>query len=268
MNTVILQTTIKELIEQTTSNLPGLIKWYTRYNQPVKIIDDTLSEVIGAIMNETLCCGTGGSGWDNNDGGECKNSSHVQSKFCAGCGEKVTYFTGTCPCCKISSEFKGNLSQKNTTKSNPRDGRWGISAKSHIEYKDQLKEYRLTLVEPTEDKPTCRSFRLRYWVIGTDSEHLNHYADAQFKSQKSNHINFQPLKADFYLSKPILKFDGTLDVLEDRTEFTFQQWKPENTIPEPIPKKYEGIDSLEYIQSKKLGKNRGKTGRKKLNQSK
>ena len=32
-------------------------------------------------MNDTICGGTGGSGWDNEDGGEVKNSSHVQSKF-------------------------------------------------------------------------------------------------------------------------------------------------------------------------------------------
>lgn len=268
LQSAILQSSIKDLIEKSTSNLSKLIELYTLYNQPVKIIDDTLSEIIGATMNDVLCCGTGGSGWDNSDGGECKNSSHVQSKFCAGCGEKVTFFAVNCPCCKVSTEFKASLSQKNTTKTNPRDGRWGINAKSHIEYKDQLKEYRLTLLEPTEDKPTCRSFRFRYWVIGTDSEHLNRYATAQLESQKSNHINFQPLKADFYLSKPVLKFDGTLNVLEDRTEFTFQEWKPENTIPEPIPEEYQGKDSLESIQSKKLEKNRGKTGRKKLGQSK
>ena len=72
---------VKQLIEGCTSGLPYQIKFYTQYNQPVKIIDDTLAEVLSAAMNDTICGGTGGSGWDNEDGGEVKNTSHVQSKF-------------------------------------------------------------------------------------------------------------------------------------------------------------------------------------------
>ena len=59
------------------------IKYYTKFNQPVKIIDDTLTEVIGAW---SITWWHGGGGWDAVDGG-CKNSSHVQSKFCVECGK-------------------------------------------------------------------------------------------------------------------------------------------------------------------------------------
>ena len=193
---------VKQLIEGCTSGLPYQIKFYTQYNQPVKIIDDTLAEVLSAAMNDTICGGTGGSGWDNEDGGEVKNSSHVQSKFCT-CGKKVSFFADVCPHCG-GTHFKAT---KNSTsdKTNPRDGRWGIGAKSHFKWHEGLKEYRLTLVEPETDKPSCRKFRYRYWTISKDSQHLNAYAKAQLDSDKSNHINFQPLKVDFYLSEPVLK---------------------------------------------------------------
>ena len=84
------QLLVKQVIEGCTAGLPAQIKYYTQFNQCVKIIDDTLSEVISAAMNDTICGGTGGSGWDNEDGGESKNSSHVQSKFCT-CGKKVSF---------------------------------------------------------------------------------------------------------------------------------------------------------------------------------
>ncbi len=80
---------VKEVIEGCTAGLPFQIKYYTRFNQSVKIIDDTLSEVIIAALNKTLCGGTGGGGWDTVDNREGKNSSHVQSKYCAECGKKV-----------------------------------------------------------------------------------------------------------------------------------------------------------------------------------
>ena len=59
---------VKQVIEGCTAGLPAQIKYYTQFNQSVKIIDDTLSEVISAAINNTICGGTGGSGWDNEDG--------------------------------------------------------------------------------------------------------------------------------------------------------------------------------------------------------
>ena len=146
---------VKQVIEGCTAGLPAQIKYYTQFNQPVKVIDDTLAEVITAIVNNTLCGGTGGGGWDHTDNGEVKNTSYVQSKFCADCGKKVSFFAAQCPHCKCES-FKAKAKQKGTKVTNPRDGRWGPNAKSHFQYLDELKEYRLTIVEPLTDDHTCR----------------------------------------------------------------------------------------------------------------
>lgn len=247
---------VKQVIEGCTAGLPAQIKYYTQFNQPVKVIDDTLAEVIGAVINNTLCGGSGGGGWDTCDGGEQKNSSHVQSKFCAHCGKKVSFFAEECPHCNHTS-FKASNKQKNTKQTNPRDGRWGISAKSHFQYKQELKEYRLSLVEPLTDDPKCREFRYTYWTLDKDSEHLDLYAQAQLASKKSNHINFQPYGVDFYLSRPVMKFSGVLKVHDDRTEFDFDFFDLNNTTPVEIPEQFSNCISEEVVANKKFNKERG-----------
>ena len=74
------------------------------------------------------------------------------------------------------------------------------------------------------------------------------------ESPKSNHINFQPLSADFYLSGPILIFDGILEILEDSTKFTLSFFDIDNVIPEEIPARYKDISSEEHINKKGLVK--------------
>lgn len=249
---------IKQLIEGCTAGLSAQIEWFTQYNQPVKIIDDALSEVITAATNDTLCGGTGGGGWDHKDNAEVKGTSHVQSRFCANCGKKVSFFATECPHCGCES-FKAKAKQKGTKVTNPRDGRWGISAMSHFKYKPELKEYRLTIVEPLTDDPSCREFRYTYFVVDKDSVHLNNYAKAQLESPKSDNINFQPYGVDFYLSLPVMKFTGVLTVYKDYTKFEFEFFDLNNTTPLDIPDRFANITSKEVIAKKKrrLGKKRG-----------
>ena len=89
------------------------------------------------------------------------------------------------------------------------------------------------------------------------STYLNAYAQAQFDSDKSNHINFQPLKGDFYLSEPIKKFDGILTVHADRTEFNYTYFDLDNQTPEEIPAKFSGLNSQTVLESKNFNKERG-----------
>ena len=247
---------LKQIIEECTAGLPGQIRWYTKFNQSVKVIDDTLSEVITAAFHNTICGGTAGGGWDHCDNGEAKNTSHVQSKFCGACDKKVSFFAEECPHCS-HTKFKASKKQKNTKKNSPCDGRWSISAKSHFKWYSELNEYRLTLIEPVVDHHSCREFRVRYWVVSKDSQHLNAYAQAQLDSDKSNHINFQPLGVDFYLSLPVKKFDGILTVHENSTEFEFDFFDPDNTTPEQIPSQFAGKTTESVVGSKNFNKERG-----------
>ena len=259
-NNLVTKEEFKKFIEKHTIGYALNLEDYIKYNQHVPIISSELSEMIGAYLNNTLCCGTGVSGWDNLDGGECKHSEHIQSKFCGNCENKVIFFRNKCNYCD-SEMFKANKGQKTFKKTNPRDGRWGIDAGSHIKNLQQLKEYRLSLLEPIKDVPDCREFRYRYWVMDKNSEHLNNYAKAQKESNKSDHINFQPLKEDFYLSKPIKKIDGKLIIHKDRVEFITNNFDLTNTVSEEIPEKFKNSSSESKIESKKFGKERGETGR-------
>ena len=264
---------VKEKIKNNIEKLSvtySKIELFTSVNQSVKIICEDAAEVLFAIINDTICGGTGGGGWDNLDGGEVKNSSYVQSRQCKNCETKITFFKDTCPTC--GSKFKDLKS--------PKDARWGIGAKSHFDNYDELKEYRLCLTEPVKDHPSCREFRVRFWNIAKDSSHLNKYATGQYESPKSNHINFQPLKNDFYLSRPVLIIDGILKINEnDINTFDYNFFDLNNQTPEEIPEEYIPEEykkeyrltgevperlSEEVIQKKKFGKDRGKTSRQSL----
>jgi len=240
---------LEGIIEQLTRNLPFKIKHFAKFNQSVNIIDSDTAEVIHAYMNDTICGGSGGSGWDTYDKGESKCSSHVQSKKCKECNGKVIFFRNDCPYCGST-----DLSP------NPRDGRWGISSGAHIKYEGELSEYRLMLLEPIEDDSSCRKFRIRNWKISPDSEHLDNYCKLQNKC-KSKHVNFQPLKRDFYLSNPILQLDGILTIREEDTKVKINFYDPNNSISEIIPNKWKGLKSQEVLNSKSFGKRRGSVNR-------
>jgi hypothetical protein len=141
---------LKDLIEWKTSDLERSIFYHKKYNQPLNIFDDGFTEMLHACMYDTTCTGTGGSGWDTLDKGESKNSNRVQSHNCKKCDSKMSFFIDICLNCG-SREFKKY----------PKDSRWGIDASAHLKYLDDIKEYRLCLIEPLEWLPSCRLFRIR-----------------------------------------------------------------------------------------------------------
>jgi len=240
---------IKHAIEMMTRNHGELIDLYKEVNQPINIITDDQAEIIHALAHDTRCAGSGGSGWDQVDHGESKSTSHVQSRECKDCSVrvKVMFFLGECPECG-----------SHNLKKNPRDGRWGINAKTHFEHREELKEYRLLLIEPVEDIPSCREFRIRYWALDKNSEHLNSYALGQRdSSNKSDHINFQPLKKDFYLSRPALRFDGVLKIGNGKSEMNFTFFDVNNETAITMPPEFANLKSEEVIAEKKFNKERG-----------
>ena len=249
------ETELIELLSSLIGNIDAKINLHKKFNQPINILGDAEIEMLHACMYDTLCMGSGGQGWDTDDHGESKGSNFLQSRNCNGCKEwdtrrtkptwkyrKVMFFLDKCPYC-------GSHDLQSYTP----DARFGISAKSHLEYIDELKGYRLTLLEPEHYNADCRTFRLRTWFVETKNEYLTTYAQKQFESPKSNLINFQPLKADFYRSKPCLHLDLTLS--SDGINITY--FDINNTIPENIPTKYLKYTIDERMSRKSFGKNRG-----------
>jgi hypothetical protein len=140
----------------------------------------------------------------------------------------------------------------------PKDSRWNISSKAHLDYYDDLKGYRLALLEPKEFKPNCKEFRLRSWFVKTKNEYLTKYAHAQFKQNKGG-VNFQPLGKDFYYSNPCLHLD--VNITYNGTEIIY--FNIENNIPEKMPSKFLTNESIDGIMNNKtFGKARGTIVRK------
>ena len=238
---------VKELLEYRLGNISKDIELHKKYNASFDPLGDSFTEMLHAAMYGTRCTGSAGSGWDTLDKGESKFSNRLQSRKCKSCDSKVMFFLNECADCGSS-----NLSKY------PKDSRWGISSKSHLEYIEKLNGYRITLLEPESFDPDCRKFILRSWVIDAKNEYLTAYATYQYNSEKSNHINFTPLKQDFFRSSPCLHLKATItvdDVIIDYFDLT-------NTTPEIVPEKFNIKSMEEIMEGKTFGKERGITSRK------
>ena len=238
---------VKELLEYQIGDLEKGLHFHMKYNQPFDPLGDSFTEMLHAAMYNTRCTGSAGSGWDSIDKNEGKYSSRLQSRKCKSCGAKVMFFLDECADCGSSDLSKY-----------PKDSRWGIAAKSHIVYFDELKGYRVTLLEPETFDSDCRVFILRSWFIETKNEYLTAYATAQYNSEKSNHINFMPLGQDFYRSSPYLHMSATISL----DGVTIDYFDTSNTTPEIVPAKYNTKSIEEIMEGKTFGKDRGITSRK------
>ena len=76
---------VKELLEYQLGDIEKGIEFHKRYNQPYDPLGDSFTEMLHACMYDTLCMGSGGSGWDSYDKGESKISNRLQSRNCNSC---------------------------------------------------------------------------------------------------------------------------------------------------------------------------------------
>ena len=238
---------VKELLKYRLGNISKDIELHKKYNASLDPLGDSFTEMLHAVMYGTRCTGSAGSGWDTLDKGESKFSNRLQSRECKSCGSKVMFFLDECADCGSS-----NLAKY------PKDSRWGISSKSHLNYIEKLNSYRVALLEPESFDPDCRKFILRSWVIDPKNEYLTAYATHQYNSEKSNHINFQPLKQDFFRSSPCLHLKATITV----DDVTIDYFDLTNTTPEIVPEKYNKKSIIEIMEGKTFGKERGVNNRK------
>lgn len=238
---------VKDFIETLVGNPEKKISLHKQFNSPFQFFSSDDIEMLHAMMYNTKCSGSGGSGWDTVDKGESKFSDRTQAKTCQDCKTKmIFYHEDVCSEC-------GSTNLKY-----PKDSRWGISSESHLKYFDELAGYRVALLEPETYSSDCRKFRLRSWFIETKNEYLTTYMKYQFDSPKSNHVNFMPLQRDFYRSSPCLHLDAWIS-LDGNHEIVY--YDVENKTPEVVPEKYAKFTTEEIMRKKNFGKNRGITSR-------
>lgn len=238
---------IEKFLKWKFNDFTNSLEFHKKQNQPYDPIGDSSNEMFHGIMYGTRCTGSAGLGWDTKDHGESKYANFLQSRSCINCKEKVMFFLETCPECG-GHDF--NDSRK--------DARWGINAKTHLNYIDQIKGYRLTLIEPKFYEPHCRIFKLRSWYIEPKNEYLKEYAIRQ-NENKSKNINLQPLKQDFYFCLPCKHLDATIDV--GNNNIIIDYFNVNNIIPEMIPYEYKNRTMESIMENKKFGKKRGHVSR-------
>lgn len=235
-----------ELLTHQLSKAEKDLYFHKLYNQPWNPLGSSFTEMLHAAMYGTRCCGSGGAGWDTVDMGESKFSNRLQSRTCKCCKVKVMFFLARCPECGSTDLSKPD-----------NDSRWGLVAKTHLTYLDKAIGYRLAIFEPTTNEPTCKEFILRSFFIPTKDPYLTRYAKEQFKRGGKN-INFMPLGQDFYRSAPCLHLKATITM----DSVTIDYFDTTNTTPEIVPDKFNQMTDDEIFESKTMGKNGEKRGRK------
>jgi hypothetical protein len=216
------------------------------------MFDSKFVEVLHATLYNTRCKGSAGSGWDTEDQGESKVCSYVQYRVCQDCKYSVMFFLDKCPRCNCTD-----------LKSPKSDTRWGIIPATHIRYVEELKEYRLTLIEPESYSPNCRKFLVKIWAINPQSEHLNDFVHEVInRSKKGTIINLLPYSDDFYYCDPILHLDGIIDIDDGEFDIKFCDIENKKIVEPPTDYKFKHLSSAELLKNKKLGKPRGDVKRK------
>lgn len=199
---------------------------------------------------------------------EVKFCSLDGSKICKECDQKLPRFQEICIFCKNSKNFE----LKN-------DSRCGISAKSTLEYKDEIKEHILFISKFNEEEQYIKLF---CYKIYTQNDYFLEYIHNQNEKGKGNTCNFQPFSRDFNLSAPIMIFDINLyrdkidtkyfNLLnEEITPIPLRNWNTGTVINYSKEEKelFKGNTTIDYkenisnfSQKKKLfGRERGKTSR-------
>jgi hypothetical protein len=223
--------------------------------------------------NSTGSASKGGCSFDNTEldcnkkklfRREIKCCSLNGSKICKECKRKLPPFQEACFFC----------GGKRFTLKN--DSRWGISAKSTLNDKNEIKEFILFASIFMEDGQYIKLFCFKVY---TQNDYFMKYVENQDKKGKGNSCNFQPFSRDFHLSGPIMIFEMNLYKEKIDTKFfnlsneeivpiALQNWNTGSDINYSKEEKelFKGKDSIDYKENisnfshkkKSFGKERGK----------
>lgn len=146
-------------------------------------------EGLCSILSGFKGSGGKGSGFDLTNGtkaNEVKTVCFCQPHKCKKCGSSVPWTSNTCANCN-STELKTIT-----------DSRFGISAKAHVKYKDELETYWLVLIEHDSED----IFKITVWTLKSDNKYFTNYINQQNKFASTT-CNLLPYSYDFYMSNPI-----------------------------------------------------------------
>jgi hypothetical protein len=149
---------------------------------------------------------------------EVKFCSLDGSKICLECKKKLPRFQEKCIYCNNTTKFQLQ-----------NDSRCGISAKSTIKYKDEIKEHILFvskyMVEDNYIKLFC-------YKINTSNEYFMEYNCNQYEKGKTDTCNLLPFSRDFHLSGPIMILE--MNLYKDTTKVEYFNLLNETISPIPL----------------------------------
>ena len=173
---------------------------------------------------------------------EIKTCCRIQPKDCTYCHRKVAYFKDKCPFCDNDS-FKYN-----------NDSRFSIDAKSHVDYKNKIRQYLVFVIDNILNEINIKCF-----VINSSNSWFDQYINNQLNgSAKSNTCNMLPYKFDFHCSGSIKIFDISFN-LDQEDDYCIHFFDRFNNVYENIPvsifthkekKNYNinpGLESISYL---------------------
>lgn len=206
-----------KLLNHTFSGISDEINWCLEYNQGFTFDTGKFGErVLFIVENTKGVPSNGGCAFDGANGSEAKNCFLAQTYICPDCKSKNNYYSKECHKCG------------STKRKDPKDSRWGIDAKSHFKYKNQIPCYIFTHIEPLNQNPNNPKYRIRVFRIDSKNKMFNDILEHQLNCGKKPHKNFMPFGRDFYMSSPIPLVDCSVDIDKQNVNVSYELYCPDN----------------------------------------
>lgn len=208
-----------KLITHTFKNISDEINYCLEFNQGFTFDVGKFGErVLFIVENTKGVPSNGGCAFDGANGSEAKDCFLAQTYICKKCGSKNNYYSIECHKCG------------STERKDPKDGRWGIDAKAHFKYLNQIPCYIFTHVQPLNMNSNNPKYRIQVFRIDAKTKMFNSILKYQLK-HGTKHKNFMPFGRDFYMSSPIPLVDCYVDICGDCVDVSYDLYCPDNTNP-------------------------------------
>lgn len=224
-----------DIINHHFGGIRDEVKFALKYNDGVSFDTGKFGERVNFILHGTKGVpSNGGCAFDAANFSEAKGCNKAQTYECPDCGTKNNYYSDKCAECG------------STERKDPNDTRWGIDAKAHFLYADQMPYYCFTIITPVNRSAENPQFNIKVYRIDAKNEFFNDMLRYQLNHGSKAHKNFMPLGRDFYMSSPEMLVECLVSVT-DTVSVQFYEFNPQGRQIETMP-----LDLFTKAEQKKL----------------
>lgn len=198
---------IQDLCNHHFGNIAEEIYFSLKYNHGLSFDTGCFGERIMFILCNTLGVpSNGGCAFDSLLKAEAKALNFAQTYECVDCKSKNNYYSLSCWNC-------GGTNRKMKT-----DTRFGINAKSHFKYLDEIPYYVMTTIKPLNRDVKNPKFLVETFRFNTKDEFFCAMLQRQLEAGSTVHKNFMPYGRDFMMSAPTLLMSATVNCTAGNVE--------------------------------------------------